>query len=133
MLTLVPLATVIVGSFRPLGLPLSPGWTLEHYVKIWSDPYTYLLVRNTIVFATGSTAVAIAIALALSVLIERTDLPGRNLFAAAILMPMVTPPLLLAIGWVLILSPRIGIIPMALQGLSDRAAAAGSTSTACPA
>jgi iron(III) transport system permease protein len=119
-LTLVPLATVIVGSFRPLGLPLSPGWTLEHYVKIWSDPYTYVLVRNTIVFATGSTGVAIAIALALSLLIERTDLPGRNLFAAAILMPMVTPPLLLAIGWVLILSPRIGIIPIALQGLTGQ-------------
>jgi iron(III) transport system permease protein len=122
-LTLVPLATVIVGSFRPMGLPLSPGWTLDHYVKIWSDPYTYMLVRNTVVFAVGSTAVAIAIALALSLLIERTDLPGRNLFAAAILMPMVTPPLLLAIGWVLILSPRIGIIPIALQGLIGPAGA----------
>jgi iron(III) transport system permease protein len=121
-LTLVPLATVIVGSFRPMGLPLSPGWTFEHYVKIWSDPYTYMLVRNTVVFAIGSTAIAIAIALVLSLLIERTDLPGRNLFAAAILMPMVTPPLLLAIGWVLILSPRIGIIPIALQGLIGPAA-----------
>ena len=93
-------------------MPLSPGWTLDHYVKIWSDPYTYVLVRNTLVFAVGSTASGDRHRAGARLLIERTDLPGRDLFAAAILMPMVTPPLLLAIGWVLILSPRIGIIPI---------------------
>jgi iron(III) transport system permease protein len=123
VLTVVPLATVVVGSFRPFGLPLSAGWTLDHYIKVWSDPYTYVLVSNTLLFALGSTALSIVVALALSLLIERTDLPGGRLFAAAILMPMVTPPLLLAIGWVLILSPRIGIVSLALQDLIGPAGA----------
>ena len=105
VLTVVPLATVVIGSFRPFGLPLSPGWTFEHYVTIWSDPYTYALLKDTLIFALGSTALSIVIALTLALLLERTDLPGRRFFATAILMPMVTPPLLLAIGWALILEP----------------------------
>src|SRR5262249_40055853 len=99
VLTIVPLATVVVGSFRPTGMPLSSGWTLEHYTSVWGDPYTYVLLGNTLIFAFGSTAFSIVLALTLAWLIERTDLPGRRFFSAAILMPMVTPPLLLAIGW----------------------------------
>ncbi len=115
VLTAVPLATVVVGSFRPEGLPLGEGWTLGHYIEIWSSPAIYRLLRDTLVFAFGSTALAIGIALALAWLIERTDVPGRGIFRAALLMPMATPPLLLAIGWVLIMSPKIGLIPTALQ------------------
>src|ERR1700752_2701418 len=43
LLTVVPLATVVVGSFRPMGLPLSAGWTLDHYAQVWGDAYTYVL------------------------------------------------------------------------------------------
>ncbi len=115
ILTAVPLATVVVGSFRPEGLPLSAGWTLAHYIGIWSSAATYRLLGDTLLFAFGSTLLAIVIALALAWLIERTDVPGRGMFRVALLMPMATPPLLLAIGWVLIMSPRIGLIPTALQ------------------
>ena len=60
---------------------------------------------------------AIVLATALSWLLERTDLPARNLFRAMILMPMATPPLLLAIGWALVLAPRIGIVSVAVRPL----------------
>lgn len=114
-LTLAPLATVLVGSFRPDGLPFSPGWTLHNYVEVWGARYTWQLLGNTLLFACCSSALAIAIALSLSWLVERTDLPGRALFHAAILMPMATPPLLLAIGWALVLSPQIGLVSIALK------------------
>lgn len=114
-LTLAPLATVLVGSFRPDGLPFGPGWTLDNYVQVWGARYTWQLLANTLLFACGSSALAIAVALALSWLVERTDLPGRSLFYAAILMPMATPPLLLAIGWALVLSPQIGLVSFAIK------------------
>ena len=117
VLTIVPLIIVLLSSLRPAGLPLSDGWTLDHYRAVWYSPYTYGLVLNTLIFAAGSTIFAIVVAIGLSWLLERTDLPGRNLFRDAILMPMVTPPLLLAIGWALILSPRIGIVPIGLKPL----------------
>jgi iron(III) transport system permease protein len=117
LLTLVPLTVLLVGSFRPDGLPSTPGWTLDHYIEVWGSAYDWRLVANTLVFASASTFLAIVLATALSWLLERTDLPARNLFRAMILMPMATPPLLLAIGWALVLAPRIGIVSVALRPL----------------
>ncbi len=117
LLTLVPLAILLVGSLRPDGLPSTPGWTLDHYIEVWSSAYDWRLVANTLVFSAGSTILAVCLATALSWLLERTDLPARNLFRAMILMPMATPPLLLAIGWALVLAPRIGIVAVAMQPL----------------
>src|SRR6185437_6001870 len=117
VLTLVPLAILLVGSFRPDGLPSSRGWTLDHYIAVWGSPYDWQLVADTLVFAGCSTLLAVILATALSWLLERTDLPARNLFRAMILMPMATPPLLLAIGWSLVLAPRIGIVSVAVQPL----------------
>jgi iron(III) transport system permease protein len=117
LLTVVPVVTVVVSSFRPSGLPLSDGWTLAHFAKVWSTGHTYRLVADTLIFAAGSTAFGIALAAVLAWLVERTDMPGRDFFRAGILMPMATPPLLLAIGWVLLMSPSIGIIPSLLAGI----------------
>ena len=117
ILTLVPVVTVIVGSLRPFGLPLSPGWTVQHYVNIWSAPYTYTLLLHTVVFAVGSTVIALLISTTLAWLLERTDLPGAELFKGGLIIPMLTPPLLLGMGWVLLLNNRIGIIPNAWANL----------------
>jgi iron(III) transport system permease protein len=117
LLTVVPVVTIVVASFRPDGLPLSQDWTVAHYLKVWSAGHSYWLLINTLVFTAGSTVFGIALAGALAWLIERTDLPGADLFRAGILMPMATPPLLLAIGWVLLMSPQIGFIPALLEPL----------------
>jgi len=117
LLTLVPLATLLIGSLRPDGLPSSPGWTLEHYAEVWGSAYDWRLLGSSLIFAAGSTLLAVILATALSWFLERTDLPGRNLFRAAIVMPMATPPLLLAIAWVLVLTPKIGIVTVALRPL----------------
>ncbi len=117
LLTLVPLAVLLIGSLRPEGLPSSPGWTFDHYIDVWGTARSWRLAGNTLIFAGASTLFAITLATALSWLLERTDLPARNLVRALILMPMATPPLLLAIGWALVLAPRIGIVAVAVAPL----------------
>jgi hypothetical protein len=97
LLTLGPLATVLVSSFRPDGLPLSPGWTFDNYISVWSDSYSWMLLANSLIFSLGSTVFALLISIMLAWLIERTDVPAAGFLRAAILMPMATPPLLLAI------------------------------------
>ncbi len=92
LLTVTPLAILLVGSFRPDGLPATPGWTLEHYIDVWGSAYDWQLVANTLLFSGASTILAVTLATALSWLLERTDLPARDLFRAMILMPMATPP-----------------------------------------
>jgi iron(III) transport system permease protein len=125
LLVAVPIISVIAASLRPGGLPLDNGWTVKHYTSIWGAAYTYRLLGNTLMFAFGSTVFSILVGGTLAWLLERTDVPGRGLFRAAILMPMMTPPLLLAIGWVLLTSPNIGLVTHGLNHLiGDEAAKA---------
>ena len=47
LLTVVPLALLLVGSFRPDGLPLTSGWTFAHYIDVWGSAYDWWLVTDS--------------------------------------------------------------------------------------
>lgn len=115
-LVLLPLALLLVSSVKPSGFPLDAGWTLKHYGLVYLDAGFYRLLANTLIFAGGSMALALALGLALAWLVERTDLPARGAVRALVILPMATPPILLAIGWVMLLSPRTGVLNDALRG-----------------
>ncbi len=114
-LVLVPLAVLVVSAFKPSGLLRDPGFTLAHVVETYSDPQFWSLVWATLQFATGSTAVALVLGGALAWLVERTDLPAPTLVRALVILPMATPPFLLAISWIILLSPRTGVINSVLM------------------
>ena len=108
-LVLVPLATLIIFSFR-LGNPWDPGgFTLEHYASAYSDPQTYSMFFNTALLAGFSTALSVALATLFAFLTERTDMPFRNVAWGLILVPMAIPGLLFAVSWTFLLSPQIGL------------------------
>ncbi len=108
-LVIVPLATLIVFSFR-LGNPWDPGgFTLEHYASAYSDPQTYSMFFNTALLAGFSTALSVALATLFAFLTERTDMPFRNVAWGLILVPMAIPGLLFAVSWTFLLSPQIGL------------------------
>ena len=109
-LVLVPLALVVLSSFRPGGFPLDPGFTLANYVTAFGDPGFPALLRTTLLFALGSSSVALLLGLGLAWLVERSDLPGREALRGLVLLPMATPPILLAIAWAMLLSPRNGVL-----------------------
>ncbi len=109
-LVVVPLVLMVVSSFRPGGFPLDPGFTLRHYAAAYGDPRFWGLVETTLLFGLGATAVALALGIGLAWLIERSDLSGRGVLRGLVLLPMATPPLLLAIAWSMLLSPRNGAI-----------------------
>ena len=113
-LVLVPLALVILSSFRPGGFPLDPGFTLRNYATAYGDPGFPALLRTTLLFALGSSSVALALGLGLAWLVERSDLPGREALRGLVLLPMATPPILLAIAWAMLLSPRNGVLNLFL-------------------
>ena len=108
-LVLVPLATLIIFSFR-LGNPWDPGgFTLEHYSGAYSNPQTYSMFFNTAMLAGFSTAISVALATFFAFLTERTDMPCRNVAWGLILVPMAMPGLLFAVSWTFLLSPQIGL------------------------
>lgn len=107
-LVAVPLVLLLVASFKPTGLPLDPGWSLANYGQVYGDQGFYRLLWNTVVFALGCTAGALLLGGVLAWLVERTDLPYKAFARVMIALPMVLPPFLLAMGWILLASPRNG-------------------------
>jgi iron(III) transport system permease protein len=119
VLLVPPLATILVASLRPgRALPFdATPLTLENYTTLLTDPFTYQLLANTLVYASSSLALGFAIALPVVWLVERTDLPFKALVSTAMFLPLIKPAALSAFGWVLLLSPRTGLINVSLRDL----------------
>ncbi len=109
-LSLSPTLMLFYGSFlsKPLGLP--GEFTLANYVHAYSDPVTYQLLVNSFVFAAGSSLLATVLATTLAWISIRTNAPFRKLFELTAIVPNVFPPVMLAVSWTVLLSPRTGVI-----------------------
>ncbi len=119
-LSLSPTVMLFYGSFRskPLGVP-SAEFTLAHYRYAYSDPLTYQLLFNSFVFAAGSSILATALAAALAWISIRTNAPGRKFFELTAIVPNIFPPVMLAVSWTVLLSPRTGLINRLLMQIFD--------------
>lgn len=116
-LVLVPIILVLVSSFRPTGFPLDDGWTIQNYTQTYTDRAFWILTSNTAIFAIGATIMALMLGITIAWLVERTDLPMKGAVRAMVILPMATPPVLMAIGWVMLLSPRTGFFNHLLMGV----------------
>ncbi|MGZ8489943.1 MAG: ABC transporter permease, partial [Candidatus Binatia bacterium] len=118
-LSLSPTLMLFYGSFRskPLGVP--GEFTLAHYISAYSDPLTYQLLFNSFVFAGGSALLATALAATLAWISIRTNAPLRRLFEITAIVPNIFPPVMLAVSWTVLLSPRTGLINRSLMQLFD--------------
>ena len=120
VLVSVPLFFLILGSFSTARLPGDFSLStmgLENYRKIYTDPGTWDLFANTIIYVSGSVIIGITLAVSLAWLVERTNMPGKIWIYAGVPMTLAVPGMLQAMAWVLLLSPRIGFINKSLQGL----------------
>lgn len=109
-LVIAPSVVVVWSAFKPTGFIRDPGFSLSNFVDAYGDPGLVGVVINTLVFAGGSALVALLAAVPLSWLLERTQLPAKRLLRGLVILPMATPPLLLAIAWTMLLNPRTGAL-----------------------
>ena len=116
-LSLSPTLMLFYGSFlsKPLGVP--GEFTLANYFLAYSDPLTYQLLVNSFVFAAGSSLLATVLATTLAWIAIRTNAPFRKLFELTAIVPNVFPPVMLAVSWTILLSPRTGLINRVLMEL----------------
>ena len=116
-LVIIPLARLAINSFQ-LGHPALPeGWTLQNYSTALSMPLFYEALGTTVVISAVGTLLTLGIAILFAWLIERTDMPLRNLAWALILIPMAIPGVLFALGWALLLAPKTGALNLILRAL----------------
>jgi iron(III) transport system permease protein len=114
-LTLVPLAEVFVTSFTSSRAAFVGAFTLANYIGVFSNPTTYELMWNSIVFAVGNCCVACALGTGLAWVIERTNTPFRRVFYIVTLLPLIVPDIVMTIAWIFLLSPQTGALNAALR------------------
>jgi iron(III) transport system permease protein len=113
-LSLYPTFFLFYGSFTdaPLGLP--GNFTLENYIRAYSDPEAYPLLFNSFIFGIGASGLSIVFALTLAWITIRTNAPLRRLFELTAIIPNILPPILVSISWVMLLNPSNGLINASL-------------------
>ncbi|MCX6090447.1 MAG: sugar ABC transporter permease [Candidatus Atribacteria bacterium] len=71
---------------------------LKNYIDVFSDSLFQQALTNTIVFMICSTLLSIVIGLAMAMMFSR-DFPGKNVFIALVLLPMMIAPVAAALTW----------------------------------
>jgi len=118
LLALVPLVFLLWQSFLTSGSGLTAGtFTLENYASAYGGAETIRLMVNSLVFAAGTSLLAFVVGGSLAWMNERTNTPCKMLFFSLSIVPLVIPGIMFTIAWILIGSPKIGILNTLLQGL----------------
>jgi iron(III) transport system permease protein len=113
----LPVVMVILMSLRT-GFPGEEvPFTLENYAEVYFTPRTYEILLNTVFFAVGSVAVTLLIAVPLVWILMRTDVPFKKTIYVLLTIGILVPVFLRTIAWILLLSPRIGLLNKWLQEL----------------
>jgi iron(III) transport system permease protein len=116
-LIFVPAARLVVNSFVQGHPALPEGWTLANYTAAFSMPMFYDAFWTTLWLSLVGTLITVVVAVLLAWLVERTDMPLRNLAWALILIPMAMPGILFALSWILLLAPKTGALNVMLRAV----------------
>jgi iron(III) transport system permease protein len=90
-------------------------FTLDNYAQAYGSGDTARLFWNSLQFALGASLFSFSLGTALAWMNERTNTPFKTLFFALSIIPLVIPGILFTVAWILLGSPKIGILNLALQ------------------
>jgi iron(III) transport system permease protein len=115
-LALVPLVFLVWQSFLTPDTAASPAqFTLDNFRTAYFAAETARLFVNSVQFAAGSAIFALIVGTSLAWMNERTNTPCKTLFFALAIIPLVIPGVLFTVSWIMLASPKIGLINLALQ------------------
>ena len=115
-IAVIPLGFLLWQSFfTPQTAAKAARFTLDNYVQAYGSSDTARLFWNSLQFAFGASLFSFSLGTALAWMNERTNTPLKTLFFALSIIPLVIPGILFTIAWILLGSPKIGILNLALQ------------------
>lgn len=119
-LATMPLIFLIWQSFfTPESAAGAAEFTLSNYATAYGSNETVRLMGNSLVFAGGTAIFAFILGGALAWMNERTNTPFKGLFFALSMIPLIIPGIMFTISWILLASPKIGLLNMILQRWMD--------------
>src|SRR5438132_14269990 len=115
-LSLVPLVFLVWQSFLTPQTAARPAvFTLENFRTAYFSAETFRLFFNSVQYAVGTAVFALGLGTALAWMNERTNTPFKRLFFALSIIPLVIPGILFTVAWIMLGSPKIGILNLTLQ------------------
>ena len=93
-----PIWLTIRGAFLQDATASTGGWTLYHVFDVFRDPILLLGLFNAFAIAFCTTLLSIIISAPLAWLVARWEFPGKKLLSAFLLVPLILPPFVGAIG-----------------------------------
>lgn len=112
LFVLYPIVKVLLQSLSVEG-QLSPA----NYVTFFTQPHLARTAQNSLLLAGGSSLLATALGLILALVVFKTRLPLRRLFALAAILPMIIPGFVNAVAYIFLFG-RNGLLTYRLLGIT---------------
>ena len=106
---LYPIWLTVRGGFLADPTAAGAGFTLEHVLDVFRDPALRAGLLNALWIAVATTTLCVLIALPLALLSANYRYPGKKLWNAVVLVPLILPPFVGAIGMYAVLG-RFGAL-----------------------
>jgi iron(III) transport system permease protein len=117
ILVLLVLASVWM-AFREPGSPGDPvSYGAGAFPELFGDPGFRKTLLNTALFALSTIVTSLFFGVAAAWLVERTDLRFKAVCRSIIMLGLLIPMFLMAMGWVLLAQPKIGILNTMIRGI----------------
>jgi iron(III) transport system permease protein len=88
---------------------------LNNYLRVFNDRDLMPMLSNSIIYAGGAALLGTGLGAFLAWIVARTNTPGKGLVELMPLYPILMPPIMKNIAWILLLAPRSGILNGMLQ------------------
>ena len=113
-LVVYPVAMLLLGALTNTN-PVVDGFgiyniSLANFIAVLSNPNVHFALANSLIACGGGTALAVLIGLTFSWVVVRTDTPGKRFIAAVSMIPLFVPPLVAAVAWSILASPKTGLL-----------------------
>ncbi len=113
-LVIYPVVMLLLGALTNTN-PVVDGFgvfelSVQNFGEVLANPNVHAALINSLVACTGGTALAVIIGLTFSWVVVRTDTPGKGFIAATSMLPLFVPPLVAAVAWSILASPKTGLL-----------------------
>ncbi|HEV8343054.1 MAG TPA: iron ABC transporter permease [Candidatus Binatia bacterium] len=109
-LIIAPVLVVLFRSLTTARLGAFVGLTGENYMRVLADPKIFEMLWNSTIYAAGSAILGTVLGALLAWIVARTNTPGKALVELMPLYPILMPPIMKNIAWILLLAPNAGIL-----------------------
>jgi multiple sugar transport system permease protein len=111
-LTIFPSAYMFVAAVTRISPNPDLPWEfagLQNFTRLLTDQQFHIGLRNTLVFTVSSVTIEFLLGLGLALLLDRY-VRKLNVLKTLLMLPMMLPPVAVAITWKLIYEPQFGIL-----------------------